>query len=97
MDGNIANVHYKMGDFKESTAGHLQALKIDEEIDDKLQLFSDYNNLGNDYSDMGIYPEALRNDLEALKIAEKLEIKKKFALYILILVRLIRIWVISKR
>ena len=72
---NIGLIYENQGNYPDALKEYFAAMKIGEEIDDKVGIASCHNNIGNIYNQLGKPPDALREYFAALKI--RIEIGEK--------------------
>ncbi len=78
--GNIAAVYYKQGQYPKSLDYYFKAMKIAEELKNKIVIASNLGNIGLIYDDQGDYSKALEYYLKALKLREELGNKNYIAI-----------------
>jgi tetratricopeptide (TPR) repeat protein len=77
MSANISRIlgliHIRLGMLAKAIRYHTMSMQIHEDLNDRLGMAKDYNNIGLVYSDMGNYKEALKSFSDALTILQELE------------------------
>jgi tetratricopeptide (TPR) repeat protein len=76
---NIGNVYASQGDYSKALDYYFKALKINEEIGNKMGQAPNLGNIGNVYGSQGDYSKALDYHFKALKINEEIGNKRSQA------------------
>jgi tetratricopeptide (TPR) repeat protein len=66
----IGNIYRKQGYYLSALEAYMNAIKIDEELDDKLSISKNYNNIGLIHKDQGNYDIAIEMFKKSLEIKE---------------------------
>ena len=75
----LGTIYLKQNKYPEALKNYFDALKLAEEIGDKLMISTSYNFIGEVYSNQGNYPEAIKNFSRAKDLFEVQKDKKGMA------------------